>query len=126
MNIRKMTFLVGLVSLAFAQGAYAQGALGAAVVAKTVEKLGTDVAVPIANSLTGGVTSGGSVKNHVEVKGDVISVAGDNSELKTNVGAIRGVTAKKDIENKTIVSGKVVNAVGNNSKSELRVGGIGN
>lgn len=117
--------MVFFVSMTYVQFSFAQGALGAAAVAKTVEKLGTDVAVPITNSLTGGVTSGGSIRNNVQIKGDVITTAGDNSEINTNVGGIRGVTAKKDIENKTIVNGKVVNSVGNNSKSDVRIGGIG-
>ncbi len=125
MFARVLSVMLVSVFVVAASHAHAQGAAGAALIMEGVKNLGTEVAVPITNSITGGVTSGGSIKNNVQVKGDVIQVTGDNSTARTNVGGISGVTAKKDIENTTIVNGKVVNASGNNSTSEVRVGGIG-
>lgn len=124
---RKLSVMLVSVSVSAlaASHAYAQGAAGAALIMQGATKLGAEVAVPITNSITGGVTSGGRIKNNVQVTGDVIHVTGDGSTATTKIGRISGVTAKGDIENTTIVKGKVVNVSGSNSTSEVSVGGIG-
>lgn len=88
-----------------------------------------ETGVPIANGVTGGVTSSyGSVKAKGAVEGNLTNIAtGEGSKARTSVGSNRGVTAKFGIEAEGYVKGNITNiAAGKDSEAITSIGSNGN